>query len=483
MLETSWRIDLHLSDPQAQPTRWVVAVLRRLSALGRVVHANPPLLAIDTGRFEGRLRLILASLLSRDRLEQELRSLVGEDGFALEAEPPSRNWVAPRESRARWVRVRAEQLDELLEGILELRLEQGRIKSKLGSSSEALREHVERSEFQLKELYGLVMELRLVPFDSVGHRLHQAVRDLARELGKEVDFRIDGGHVRLDRLVLDALLDPLLHVLRNALDHGLESPDEREEAGKPRTGSVRLGLERHGDRVRFSVRDDGRGLDAERLKRKALDLGLIGIAEAASLTDDEAWMLTTLPRFSTAKEVSHISGRGVGLDVVRASLERMGGLLQIRSRTGQGVELNLWVPPTLAVIQTLLVRCQNGLYAVPLDAVERTIDLADARGDGTSGDLRLVRLGERLGLDARADAGSFAASMAVLLRGCGSRTALVVDEVVGSRDLVVKPFRGPLARLREYSGAALMADGSIAIVLDPFHLTTEALRASGPERR
>jgi two-component system chemotaxis sensor kinase CheA len=356
----------------------------------------------------------------------------------------------------------------MVERILELRQEHGRLAAALPPATGRVRRHLERSEFRLKELYGAVMELRLLPFDTVAQRLHQAVHDLAGELRKEVHLEIVGGDVLLDRAVLDALIDPLLHALRNAVDHGLELPEERRAAGKPVRGSLRLSLTRTGDRVHIVVGDDGRGMQPDALRRAAVRSRVLSQEDAADLTDDEVLLLTTLPRFTTRRDADHISGRGVGLDVVRERVESIGGFLELRSEPGRGCELRMSVPLRRALIRTLLVRCAEELYAVPVDAILKSIDLNDPTLTSAADQPRveLIRLRDRLKLGSPRPTPSTRAR-ALLLASVEPSTALVVDEVIGRKDLVVQPLLAPLTSLREYSGAALLEDGSIAVVLDP----------------
>lgn len=477
-----WRIELALGAGADRSARESVAVLAQVASLGRLIRANPPRLASATGGFEGRLRLVLAS----DRTEQELRDglarIRGARHFVLWAIDSSAGPAAPPAEATRWIRVTAEQLDLLHEGLLELRLEQRRLEAKLGARSRPVRRHLERSEMLLRRAKRTLIELRLVPFGSVQQRLTHTVRYLATELGKQVEFELEGGDVRLDRAMLEILVDPLIHLVRNALDHGLETPAERRLADKAECGRLRVRLLRRGDRFQLSVEDDGRGICPDRVKDTAVRLGLLERDAADRLSARDTLMLTTLPGFSTARHVSHVSGRGVGLDVVQDSLAQVDGSLEIHSTPGRGTELRMSVPLSIAVIQTLLLRCMGQTYALPIDAVCRTAML-EARGgqlppeiDTVDGPLPLLRLDRRLGLRS-ADIGVPEASWTVLLRSPVRSVVLVVDAVLGREDIVVKPLRSPLMRLRDYSGAALLGDGTIALVLDPAQLVAPSAEA------
>lgn len=463
-----WRLDLSLSCDADDSAQRTVAILGRVGELGRVVQSGPPAFARDTGRFHGRVRLILQTERSRADLERELRSLLGSENFAIEMAPRPEPRPDPAERPADWIRVRADRLDAMVERLLELRQEHARLAAAMPPATGRVRRHLERSEFRLKELYGAVLELRLLPFDTVAQRLHQAVHDLAGELRKQVHFEIVGGEALFDRAVLEVLIDPLLQVLKNAVDHGLEPPDERRAAGKPVRGALSLSLTRTGDRVHIVIADDGRGMRPDVLRRAAVRRRLLSREEAADLTNDETLLLTTLPRFTTRRDADHISGRGVGLDVVRERVESIGGFVDIRSEPGHGCELRLSVPLRRALIRTLLVRCANELYAVPVDGISKSVELEDPCPTRAAGEthLELIRLRDRLGLGS-AGATPSTRARALVLASVEPPTALVVDEVLGRRDLVVQPLLAPLTQLHQYSGAALLEDGSIAVVLDP----------------
>ncbi len=464
-----WQLDLPLHPDGTASSHGTVALIARISRLGRIVRAVPPSLTVERGQRCGRLRLLLASGRSAHGLERQLDAAVGRGAYALEAAPDSHPRPGPGPlPPPRWIRLRAEGLDAIADGLLELRREHSRLRSMLAPGGAAARLVFQRAEFRLKELYTTVIEHRLVGFDSVAQRLRQGVQDLAQQLGKPVRFEIVGGRVRVDRCVLDALVDPLLHALRNSIGHGLESPDERRAAGKSARGSLRLELSRAGERVRIRVEDDGRGMRPSDIKRAAVARGLLDAEDAAELTDEEALRLTTLPRLTTRTEVDHLSGRGFGLDVVRDRVEGLGGYVDIHSVAGHGCVVQLEVPLSRAIIQTLLVVVGGRRFAVPVETVARSVQVPGAGAAAEPGSLRLVELERALGLSATDRAPG--PRVALLLAGENGRAGLIVDKVLGRQDLLIQPLRGPLTRLREYSGAALLDDGSIVLVLDPAQL-------------
>jgi len=477
-----WRIDLALTPDGAGSARETVSVLDRVAALGRVVRSSPPLPDLDTGRFEGRLQFTLLADGGREELECALRAIPHVRSVEIEPEDPVPSPGVENEQPHRWVRVRADRLDALSEGVLDLRLEMGRLKASSVDLPEAARPHLDRVDFQLDRVRETLTELRLVPFDTLARRLHGTAHELGRELGKEFRFEIVGGDVRVDRSVLERLADPLAHVVRNALDHGLETSDQRRREGKPPHGTLRLSLARKGDRVHLSLTDDGRGLDADRLRSAAVDLELITRDEADRLTEDEALMLVTLPRFSTATEVTRVSGRGVGLDHVRTSVERLGGQIEIRGRPGKGCELRMSVPLSLAMIQALLVRSAGETYVVPVDPVIRTVNLeagarCDSLEEGADRGIDRVRLDQLLGAAGPDPPPGPDRGWALILDTGGGRVALLVDDVLGVEEIDVRPLYAPLAEMREYAGAALRKDGGVALVLDPVYITNGASRS------
>jgi two-component system chemotaxis sensor kinase CheA len=476
----AFRIDLSLSAGASPEAVRAAEVLGRLARLGDVVRSDPPVAALRTGRFEGKLAAVVRTALAPKALATAVARVEGIETFEIvpAAEPlPS---PAPSRAPAAWVRVRADLLDALVEGALELMLAQGRLGAAIesGPAAEARRRSA-RCQLQVRKLHAELVELRTVPFETVAHRILRGVRELTRSLGKQVRFEIDGKDARLDRTLLDGLVDPLLHLVRNAIDHGIEAPGRRLATGKALEGSVRLTVERGRDEVRIAVIDDGRGLVPAELREAAVSRGLLSPTDVARLTDQEALLLVTLPGFSTAPRGGQVSGRGVGMDVVRSAVESLGGRLLLESGPGAGTRVILSMPLTASVVQALLVRSAGHLYAVPVSYLHRTDRITEAsvtRTDGKAtlatvdGPVDLFYLEERLGIEGPPNGAS---GRSALLYPAGGRTvALVVDEVLGRKEILVKPLRPPLDGLRAYEGAALLQDGTLALVLDPVSLVS-----------
>ncbi len=333
-----------------------------------------------------------------------------------------------------------------------------------------------------------LMRTRMSPFKVMGPRLRRVVRGVALELGKEVDFNIVGEEQELDRKVLEGMVVPLEHLLRNALAHGIETPEARLEAGKPEAGSLTVTVERDGPEVVIEVADDGAGIDREAVRRRAIEKGII--SDDAELTDAEIHALILHPGFSTATEISQISGRGVGMDVVQEQLRHLNGLLEIASTEGEGTTFRIRLPFTMAINQSLLVRVGAHSYAVPINTVEGVVQVSDrvlaeklAEEESSieygNGSYRLYRLDEVL---ENARLGPFQASdetRPVLLVGSGDHAiALVVDEIQGNQDVVVKPIGGLLNSVPGLGGATILGDGRVVLILD----TAGVVRAATGQR-
>jgi len=331
------------------------------------------------------------------------------------------------------------------------------------------------------ELQREVMATRMVPVGNIFNRFPRMVRDLARDLGKDVAFEVDGLDIELDRTVLDEIVEPLVHLLRNSIDHGLETAEARVKAGKPERGVVRLSAARERDRALVTVADDGKGMDVERIWAAACDRGLVTPAQREEYSEDEILLLTCTPGFSTAAQATKVSGRGVGMDVVRAKVEQLGGALTIRSRPGSGTEFVLALPLTLAIIQALLVRSSDQIYAIPLGAVTEVLAYDDLPGETVDGhpvltlrDGRVVPLDTLdfvVGVDQSA-ASPLRNRNVVLLEWGDAARAVGVDALVGRQEIVIKPLAGMFAGVTGLSGATVLGDGSVALILDPRVLFT-----------
>ncbi len=380
-------------------------------------------------------------------------------------------------NRARHVRIDLRRLDALMNLIGELVIARGRLMALTAASEDqALAETVHHSARLIGDLQDEIMTCRMVPVWQVFDRFPRLVRDAARSLGKQVAFEVSGKEIELDRSMLDEIGDPIVHLLRNAVDHGIEAPDARVAAGKPAEGRLTLSAIRDRSAVLIRVEDDGRGIDRDRVLARARDTGLVDAA-TTTLTDDEMVRLIARPGFTTADQVTNLSGRGVGIDAVQARVRALGGSVDIKSVPGQGTVVTARLPLTLAIMRALLARTGGDTYAFPMAHVDETVSaeglaLAAVRGRPVMilrGEaVPYVRLRELVGVPS--GAGPAAAPVAeqhvLVLESGGRRTAVAVDELTGQQDIVVKQFDAARGGLPLFSGATILGDGAPALIVD-----------------
>jgi two-component system, chemotaxis family, sensor kinase CheA len=385
--------------------------------------------------------------------------------------------------RARNIRVDLRRLDALVNGVGELVIVRDRMRNLAQRAEPELTDSVDQASRLISELQDEIMRARMAPVWQVFDRFPRLVRDAARTLGKKVDFVIEGKEIELDRSMLDEIGDPLVHLLRNSLDHGIERPDERRAAGKPETGTLRLSAARERSRIVIRVEDDGRGIHRERVLARAVAEGMVGEAEAKGLADDEVHRLLTRPGLTTAETVTDVSGRGVGLDVVATRVRALGGMLEIESRPGEGTGFTLQLPQTLAIVRALLVRQSGETYALPLTHVGETVHLlAEEVGKVKGKPVAFLRddviplhpLRRLLG-GGRGDRSAAGVKRpAVILEVGEQRVGLEVDALLGQQEIVVKAFDATADTLRLFSGATILSDGRPALILDAGSLISAA---------
>ncbi|MBN2404120.1 MAG: chemotaxis protein CheA, partial [Coriobacteriia bacterium] len=309
------------------------------------------------------------------------------------------------------------------------------------------------------------------------NRFPRMVRDLAHDLGKDVAFEMEGLDIELDRTVLDEIGDPIVHLLRNSADHGIEPPQDRKAAGKPERGTVRLVAQREREQVRIVVSDDGRGMDVERIWQKAVERGMVSPEERDSYTQQDVLLLTCSPGFSTAQAATKVSGRGVGMDVVKGKIEYLGGTLVIRSHPGEGTQMVLSLPLTLAIIQALLVASSGQVFAIPLSAVSEVLSPSEVRTKTVDGSPVVVLrngsvapmhvLDEIIGASPRSKRQPSPEEHIVMMEMGDEANALVVERLVGRQEVVIKPLSPLFKGLRGIGGATVLGDGRVALILDP----------------
>ncbi|MCR5094953.1 MAG: chemotaxis protein CheA [Lachnospiraceae bacterium] len=377
---------------------------------------------------------------------------------------------------ARTVRVDIDKLDVLMNLVSELIIAKNSLISAATSEKSdggSVNEQIEYLESVTTNLHESVMKVRMVPIDSVTQKFPRMIRDLNRSLGKPMELTMTGEDTEMDRTVVDEIGDPLMHLLRNSADHGIEPPAERAAAGKPETGQIFLHAFQDGNNVVIEVGDDGRGIDVEAVKRKGIERGVITPEQGEAMSEKAIIGLLFNAGFSTAKQVSEISGRGVGLDVVKSKVESLNGEVDVRTKLGEGSTWIIRLPVTMAIIQALMVKVGGETYAIPLDSIQIIEDVApneiklvqnkeviNLRGSVTP----LIRLSESL--DVTSNQPENSNMVVVIVRKGDQQAGLVIDEMLGQLEIVIKPLGKYTSRCKFISGATILGDGEIALILD-----------------
>lgn len=429
-----------------------------------------------------------ADLLNRLSDYQPTESTRSSAGSVLTREETSPPLAEPQDAKPeqtgeqqehlRTVRIRTELLDRLINHTGELLTTKERLKNVAGElTSPRLANAVEDLAKQLRELHVEVQNIRLLPFSVICDRFPRVVRDLAKKSGKDVALDIEGKDIQIDRGILEGLADPLIHVLRNAVDHGIEPPGERVAAGKEPSGRVVLAARREKDQIVVTVEDDGRGMDPAQLLATAVAKGMIRQEKAKTLTQGEAFMLTCLPGFSTAREITDVSGRGVGMDAVLTAIKTIGGTLSIDSGSGRGTAIILKLPLTVAIIHVMLISCGELTFGVPLSKISRILELRRtalvSRGKKKvflldDEELPLLSLNRVLGIPPRLPAHGVVPTILTEIRG--RRVGLAVDRFIGQQEVYIKDLGRPLNRMKGLAGGAMIGDGQIILLLDVANL-------------
>jgi len=479
------RIEVEVSEGSRVPAVRGFLVLKRLEGAGRVVSASPAAEELRAGQMPGRTLTVeietVQPIPEVERTLAQIADLIRVQVLEVEEPAPTPAALAPRRPEgpaepARTVRVRAEMLDEFLDVSGELLLATARLRELGRAMPEAGRraheEGVDRLQAIAKDLHGRVMSARMTPLTGLSDRLPRAARDLARRTGKQVDVVVTGAEIEVDRALLDEISDPILHLLRNAVDHGIESAADRIAAGKRPTGRIEVSARRERDRVILEVSDDGRGMAPDSLRRSAVARGAIGAEEAAALPDPEALLLACLPGVSTAGEVTDVSGRGVGMDAVKRSVESLSGTFAIESRPGAGTRFTMRLPLTVAMQPVLLVRVGQEVVAIPVSKVhgasQARIEALDRAGGAPQlafggGHVPVHDLGVLLGTGPATDGRRHSI---VITDGEEGRVGLAVDQLLGQEEAVLKPLHGPLSLVPGLSAVTVLGNGRPVFVLD-----------------
>lgn len=453
-------------------------VVRKAQTLGTVHRIQPPQAAFESDDFDGRFVLELDSAAKPAEIEAAIRSVGDVEHVTVGGDEGQ---VTPAESvagagRGRHIRVDLRRLDTLMDLIGELVTARGRL-NELAARWVGHDPEIDEVAIQISrlsaDLQNEIIQARMTPVWQVFDRFPRLVRDVARQLGKQVAFRVEGKEIELDRQILDELGDPLVHLLRNAVDHGIEPPAERKRHKKNPEGEIVLSAVRERSSVAISIRDDGRGIDRSRILEKARREGIVG-KNVESLSDDQLLRVLARPGFSTADAVTDVSGRGVGIDVAMTRIRALGGSIEIRTEPGKGTAFVLRLPVTLAIVRALIAAVGQERYALPLTYVAETVEFGTVPLTTMEGRdaivlrdrvVPLVDLRKLLGTNGGAPAPPPRRPVIVIEMG-ERRAGVVVDGMISQQEIVVKGFDAPHGTLPVFSGATIMGDGVPALILD-----------------
>lgn len=496
-------------------------VFKAVEELGEIAIASPSVQDIEDEKFDLDFTIIVITESPLDKLIEDIRNVseiedaVGaemtiaegeeeapeqekkeapagvqnapakaEPAKPAEAEKPVKAGSAKQEKKPaakavgnRTVRVDIEKLDVLMNLVSELIIAKNSLVSASaqngGESNAAVDSQIEYLENVTTSLHESVMKVRMVPIESVVNKFPRMIRDLTKKLNKKMELHMSGEETELDRTVVDEIGDPLMHLLRNSADHGLESAEVRLERGKPEVGSIYLDAYQDGNNVVIEVKDDGNGIDVEKVRSKAIERGTVTPEQAVNMSDKEIIDLLFLPSFSTAKEVTDVSGRGVGLDVVKSKIEMLGGEVEVKTKLGEGSTWTIRLPLTLAIIQALMVEVGGEKYAISLNSVTTLENIAPSDVKLVQSEevihlrgsvIPLIRLNEVLDIESTRKEGE---NMVVAIVKKGDKLAgLVVDKLMGQQEIVIKSLGKFIGKSRLISGATILGDGEVALILD-----------------
>ena len=504
----TYKIDFELSESCMLKAARAFIIFNALEDLGEIIHSKPSVEDIEDEKFEFTFSVILVSDKDEDMVIKELSSISELESLDVKVFDPNNTEYVIEENKeekhieevnindedikdseesnrartqtqahagkvGKTVRVDIDRLDNLMNLVSELII----IKTRMddlseNSTGEDMTEAIEYLERITTSLHDAVMKVRMVPIERVFNRFPRLVRDLSKELNKEIELQMSGEETEVDRTVIDEIGDPLIHLIRNSIDHGIELPADRAKNGKSEMGTVILKSYPDGNNVVIEVEDNGKGIDHDVIKKKAIEKGIITDREAENLTIEDSINLLFEAGFSTTEIVSDVSGRGVGLDVVKSKIESINGNIEVDSVKGRGTKFIIRIPLTLAIIQALLVKLSDEIYAIPLSSVTEITNISNDQIRDVQGQeiilyrgstLPIIRLNNILGIESNVENQEL---VVVIVKKGDKQAGLIVDNLIGQQEIVIKSLGKYLNSVKHLSGATILGNGNISLILD-----------------
>lgn len=497
-----YRIDFTLNESCMLKSARAFIIFNTLETFGEIIYSNPSVEDIEDEKFDLKFSVILVSDNDKKTILNELNQIseveeinlsnfenlnldktiklseaeVSNGSNQLTDESTDKNEKTTQVSAGKigkTVRVDIDRLDNLMNLVSELIIIKTRMDDLSGKSAgENMTEAIEYLERITTNLHDAVMKVRMVPIERVFNRFPRLVRDLSKDLGKEIDLQMSGEETEVDRTVIDEIGDPLIHMIRNSIDHGIELPEDRVKVGKPEMGTVVLKSYPDGNNVVIEVEDDGRGIDHNLIKKKAIEKGILDEKEAENLSAEDSVNLLFEPGFSTSDTISDVSGRGVGLDVVKSKIESINGNVEIESTKDKGTKFIIRIPLTLAIIQALLIKLSDEIYAIPLSSITEIINISNSQIRDVQGQeivlyrgmtLPIIRLKNILDIHDNKENEDL---VVVVVKKGDKQAGLIVDNLIGQQEIVIKGLGKYLSGVKYLSGATILGNGKISLIID-----------------
>jgi len=491
-----YKIQVYISPDCVLKSARAFIVLNLLESSGNVVYSNPSMDDIEDEKFDNSLTIALITNLDKEVLLEKLYGIseiekvvvnsIDIEGSTYEEanndkkitiSPKSNNEAkAPKKDNAKvgkTVRVDIDRLDNLMNLVSELIIIKTRMEDLSNNSDmKEMEDTIEYLERVTTSLHDSVMKVRMVPLERIFNRFPRMVRDLSKELDKKVNFIMHGENTEVDRTVIDEIGDPLIHLIRNSMDHGIEKPEERLKLGKGEEGNLILKAYPDGNSVVIELSDDGRGIDFDKIREKAVEKGLYTTDDIEKLTIDDLKNILFEPGFSTSESINEISGRGVGLDVVKNKIESINGSVELETEMNKGTRFTIRIPLTLAIIEALLVKIADETYAIPINSINEIVlidknsiqnlhgqDIILYRGNT----IPIIRLDRVMGLESDKSMDEYTA---IVVRKGEKQAALIVTSLVGQQEIVIKPLGKYLSNIKMFSGATILGNGNISLIIN-----------------